>query len=104
MVTGCISISAFASFFGIPLEITSSAIGLQIFTITAGIKKYKLITKKEKRSMIKKVLLAKTKLNNIKVFFKDLIDSKISQNEFVGKNSVLKEYDNMKNEINNLKT
>ena len=54
--------------------------------------------------MIKKVLLAKTKLNNIKVFFKDLIDSKISQNEFVGKNSVLKEYDNMKNEINNLKT
>ena len=38
-IAGCISISAFASFIGIPIRITSSAIGLKICAITAGIKK-----------------------------------------------------------------
>ena len=37
--TGYISISAFASLFGIPVGITSSAIGLKICAITAAIKK-----------------------------------------------------------------
>ena len=37
-VTGSISISAFASLLGIPIGITSSAIGLKICAITAGIK------------------------------------------------------------------
>ena len=36
--TGCISISAFASLLGIPIGITSSALGLKICAITAGIK------------------------------------------------------------------
>ena len=39
-IIGFVSISAFASFVGIPIGITSSAIGLKICTITAGIKKY----------------------------------------------------------------
>ena len=39
-ITGCVSISAFASLVGIPIGITSSAIGLKICAITAGIKKY----------------------------------------------------------------
>ena len=39
-ITACISISAFASLLGIPIVITSSAIGLKICAITAGIKKY----------------------------------------------------------------
>ena len=39
-VTGCVSISAFASLIGIPVGITSSAVGLNICAITAGIKKY----------------------------------------------------------------
>ena len=47
-ITGCISISAFASFIGIPIEITSSAIGLKICAITAGNKRYKSIIKKKK--------------------------------------------------------
>ena len=38
-ITGCISNSAFASLIGIPIGITSSAIGLKICAITAGIKK-----------------------------------------------------------------
>ena len=37
--TGCISISAFTYLFGIPIEITSSAIVLKICAITAGNKK-----------------------------------------------------------------
>ena len=37
-ITGCVSISAFASLVGIPIGITSSAIGLKICAITAGIK------------------------------------------------------------------
>ena len=44
-VAGFVSISAFASLVGIPIGITSSAIGLKINVITAGIKKYDLIIK-----------------------------------------------------------
>ena len=40
-ITGCISISTFASLIGIPIGITSSAIGLKICVVTAGIKNYK---------------------------------------------------------------
>ena len=52
-ITGCISISDFTSLIGIPIGITSSAIGLKICAITAGIKKYKSIIKKKKKNMIK---------------------------------------------------
>ena len=44
-VNGFVSISAFASLVGIPIGITTSAIGLKINVITAGIKKYDLIIK-----------------------------------------------------------
>ena len=52
-ITGCISISAFASLIGIPIGITSSAIGLKICAIAAGIKKYKSIIKEQKKSMVR---------------------------------------------------
>ena len=38
-ITGCISISAFSSLIGIPIGITISAIGLQIYAIAGRIKK-----------------------------------------------------------------
>ena len=38
VITGCISISVFASLIGIPIGIMSSAIGLKICAIAAGIK------------------------------------------------------------------
>ena len=38
IITGCISISAFPFLVGIPIGIISSAIGLKICVITAGIK------------------------------------------------------------------
>ena len=64
-ITGCISISAFASLVGIPIGLISSAVGLKIFSMTAGIKKYKSIVKKKKKKHNKIVLLAKSKLNSI---------------------------------------
>ena len=48
-ITRCISSSAFVSLLGIPIEFTSSAVGLKICAITAGIKKYKSIIKKKKK-------------------------------------------------------
>ena len=104
-VTGCISISAFASLLGILIGITSSSIGFKICEIAAGIKKYKSIIKKKKKKHYKIVLLAKSNLNSIEVLiFKALIDSVISLGELVLINNVLKEYNEMKEEIKNLKT
>ena len=48
-VTACIFISAFASLVVILVGITSSAVGLKICVITAGIKKYKSIIKKKEK-------------------------------------------------------
>ena len=39
IITWCVSISDFASLVGMPIEITTSAIGLKIFAKTAAIKK-----------------------------------------------------------------
>ena len=50
-------------------------------------------------------MLAKSKLNRIEVLIsKTLIDSNTSHDEFVLINNVLKEYDEIKEEIKNLKT
>ena len=104
-ITGCISISAFTSLIGIPPGITSSPIGLKMCAITAGIKKYKSTIKKKKKKHDKIVSLAKSKLNRIEVLIsKSVIDSNISHDEFVSINNELKEYEEMKEEIKNLKT
>ena len=66
-ITGCVSISAFASLVGILIGIESSIIGLKICVITARSKNYKLITKKKNKKHNKIILLAKSKLNNIEV-------------------------------------
>ena len=104
-VTGCISVSAFASLVCVPVGITSSAVGTNICAITAGIKKYLLIIKKKKKKPDKIVLLGKDKLNTIEVLIsKALIDSHTSLEEFVSVNIVLKEYYEMKEEIKNPET
>ena len=51
--SGNLSISAFVSVFGIPAEITSSAVGLKMCIITARIKKYKSIIKKKRNKHCK---------------------------------------------------
>ena len=73
VVTGCVSISAFASLVGISEGITNSAVELNICAITTGIKKYKSIIKKKHNKI---VLSAKTKLNTIQVLMsRAVIDS-----------------------------
>ena len=60
VVTGCIPISVFLSFLGIPIGVKSSALGLKICGITAGIKQYKSIIKKKKKKHDETVFLAKS--------------------------------------------
>ena len=81
-ITGCISISVFASLLGSSIGIKSSAIGFKV--ITTGIGNYKLIINKKKKKHNKIVLLAKFKLNSIEVLISNaLIDSVISHHEFI---------------------
>ena len=95
-ITGCVSISSFVSLVAIPIGIKSSAIGLKICAITAGIKKYKPIIEKKKKKHDKIVLLAKSKLNSIEVLIsKAFIDSVICHDEFVLINNVWKKYNEM---------
>ena len=92
-VTACVSISAFSSLVCVPVGITSSAVGLKIFAITAGIKKYKSIIKEKKKKHDKIVLLRKTKLDTTEdLIYKALIDSYISHDEFALVNNMLREY------------
>ena len=91
--------------FGVSVGTTSSAIGLKICAIAAGIKKYKSIINKENKKHDKMLLLAKTKLNRIVASIsKALIDSNISHNEFILTNNALKVNGDLKEEIENLKT
>ena len=88
-VTGCVSSSAIASVVAVPVGITSSAVGIKICAITAGIKKYKSIIKKKKKSHDKIVLFGKDKLNTVEVLIsKALIDSYISHEKIVSINNV----------------
>ena len=99
-VTGCVSISAFASLICVPVGIRSSAIGTKMCVITAGIKRYKSIIKKKNKKHDQTVFSRKDKLNSIKVLIsKALIDSYIIHDETVSVNNVLREYNEMKNEI-----
>ena len=83
VVSGCVSISAFALSVGVPVDITSFALGLKICTITAGIKKYKSIIKTKMKNHNKVVLLAKTKLNTIRILiYQALINSYINHEKF----------------------
>ena len=65
---------SFCSLLGIPIEIKSSAIGLKICVITAGVISIiksinKSIIKKKKKKHNEIILLVKSKLNRIEVLF-----------------------------------
>ena len=93
-INSCISISAFASF------IASSAVGITLCVITAGIKKYEKIIRKKKKKHDKIVLLRKDKLNTIELLIsRALIDYYISHDEFVSINNVLREYNEIKTSV-----
>ena len=70
-------------------------------SITGGTKNYKSIINKKKKKHGKIVLLAKSELNSIEdVISKVLVDSYNSHDELVLVNSLLKQYDDIKKEIN----
>ena len=82
-VTGCVSVSTFASLVGILVGITSSAATIKISAITEEIKKYRSILKKKKKHD-QIVLLGKPKLNAIEVLIsKALINLHISDNKTI---------------------
>ena len=91
MVTGCVSISAFASLFAIPIGIASSAATTRICVTISGIKIYKSIIKKKWKKYDKILLVGKAKLDAIEVLiFKTLINSSVSQGMFLSANNVLR--------------
>ena len=101
-ITGCVSISVFASLVGIPIGITSSSIRLKICPITAAIKKYKSIIKKKNKKHDKIKLLAKSKLRRTEALIsKALIDLNVAHDESLLINNVLREYNEMKEKIKN---
>ena len=64
-ITGCVSISAFASLVCVPIGMTSSAVGIKHCAITAGIKKYKsIIKKKKKHDRLKSTFIKNQELSN----------------------------------------
>ena len=69
-ISGCVSISPFASLVGVPVGIASSAVGLKICAITAGIKKCNSIIKKKRKKHDKIVSLAK--INSLQSKFRFL--------------------------------
>ena len=98
-ISGCVSISAFASLVGVPESIANAAVGLKICAITAGIKKYKSTIKKKKKKHNEIMLLAKTKLNTMEGFW--FLKPSLTHNHDELVNNVTREYDEMKEEIKN---
>ena len=104
-VTGCASISAFASLIAIPVGITTSSVGIKICAITAEIKKYKSIIKKKKKHHDKTMSLGKDKLDIIELLISEaLVNSYISHNKLVSVNNVLGKYYEKKEEMKNPET
>ena len=96
-VTGCDLISAFPSLVCVPVDITSSLVGLNICALSAEIENYKTIIKKKKKHD-KILVLWKDQLNTTNVLIlKTLIDS-YSHGEFVSVINVLREYYELKKE------
>ena len=86
-----------------PIGITSSTVGLTIYTIPAAIKKHKSTIRKKKKKHNKIVLLAKFKLNSKEVVISKALNDSVIHDECLLINNVLKEYNGMKEKIKNLK-
>ena len=86
-VSGFVLTSTFAPSFGVPIGIASSKVGLKICALTAWIKKYQSVVKEKMTNCNKIVLLAKAKLNTIKVLISRIVlDSYINHKNFVSVN------------------
>ena len=103
LVSRCVLISTISSLVSVPISIASSKAGLKICSITALIKGEMSITKKKKKKQGKIMLLQNPSwiLSNF-FFLKSQLISYINYDAFVSASNVLKEYDEMKEEIKSL--
>ena len=99
-----ISIASHATVIGIPVGIAGASLTL-IFTISTGINKSLLqLNKKKKKKDNKIMALAKNKLNMIDTLLSSALnDSKISHEEFSNIITEKNMYENMKENIKNIK-
>ena len=97
-----VSISAFASLVGSPIDMASFALGLKIFVLLQQLKSISQWLWKKKKKNDKIVLSVKSKSNTIEVLiYKALIDSCIYRDDFFLANNVLKEDSEVKEVIKN---
>ena len=101
---GTLSIASHATVIGIPGGIAGSSLTL-IFTISTGVNKSLLrVTKKRKKKQNKIIALAKSKLNTIDTLLSSALnDSKISHEEFTNIIAEKNTYENMKENIKDIK-
>ena len=101
---GTLSIASHATVIGIPVGIASASLTL-IFTISTGVNKSLLqVTKKRKKKHNKIIALAKRKSNTIdKLLSSALNDSKISHEECSNIITEKSTYENMKENIKDIK-
>ena len=97
-VCGCVSISKLLSIVVGPADIEGFVLGIKIWEITAGIKKFKSIVKEKEKSMI----IYKLNTSQISIS-KALSDSCTNHDKFAFANNELKEYNEEKQEIKNSK-
>ena len=98
---GTLSIASYATVVGIPVGIAGSL----IFTIGTGLNKSFLqLTKKRKKKHNKIITLAKSKLNTIEILLSSALnDSKISHEEFTNIITEKNIYENIKENIKDIK-
>ena len=101
---GTLSIASHATVIGIPVGITGSSLTLT-FTTSTGVNKSLLrLTKKRKKKHNKIIALAKSKLNVIDTLLSSALnDSKISHEEFTNIIAEKNMYENMKENIKDIK-
>ena len=99
-----LSIASYATVVGLPVGIAGSSLTL-IFTISTGVNKSLLrVTKKRKKKHNKIIALAKSKLNTIDTLLSSALnDSKISHEEFSYIITEKNTYENMKENIKDIK-
>ena len=101
---GTLSIASHTTIIGIPVGIAGSSLTL-IFTISTGVNKSLLqMTKKKKKKHNKIIALAKSKLNMIDTLLSSTLnDSKISHEEFSNIITEKNMYENIKENIKDIK-
>ena len=99
-----LSIASYATVIGVPVGIAGFSLTL-IFTVSTFINKSLLkVTKKRKKKHNKKIALAKSKLNTIDTLLSSALnDSKISHEEFSNIITEKNAYENIKEDIKDIK-